>query len=154
MRAQTCPTLCDPMNYSPPASRPWSSPGGNTGVGCWAVLQGIFLTLGSKPASFASPALAGGFFTTAPYGKPQCQPNRGSLRVKWKYIGKDLEQRLTCGWKPQGLLLLVFFNFPRSAWFPKGFCEPGLGSELLQECSWPFSDPWRNQSCTWIPNDF
>ena len=28
---------------------PWDSPGKNTGVGCHALLQGIFLTLGSNP---------------------------------------------------------------------------------------------------------
>ena len=30
---------------------PWESPGRNTGVGCHALLKGIFLTQGSKPAS-------------------------------------------------------------------------------------------------------
>ena len=35
-------TLCDPMDCSPPGS----SPGKNTGVGCHALLQGIFLTQG------------------------------------------------------------------------------------------------------------
>ena len=32
--AQSCPTLYDPMNYSP-----WNSPGKNTGVGCHFLLQ-------------------------------------------------------------------------------------------------------------------
>ena len=36
----------------------------NTGVGCHALLQRIFLTQGSKP-SLISPALAGMFFTTS-----------------------------------------------------------------------------------------
>ena len=32
---QSCPTLCDPMDGSPPGSPiPWDSPGKNTGVGC------------------------------------------------------------------------------------------------------------------------
>ena len=43
--AQLCPTLCDPMDYSPPGSSvPGDSPGKNTGVGCHALLQGFFLT--------------------------------------------------------------------------------------------------------------
>ena len=47
---QLCPTLCDPMDCSPPDSLcPWDSPGKNTGVGC-ALLQGIFLTWGSNPS--------------------------------------------------------------------------------------------------------
>ena len=31
---QSCPTLCDPTDGSPPGSCPWDSPGKNTGVGC------------------------------------------------------------------------------------------------------------------------
>ena len=40
---QLCLTLCDPMQ---PARLlcPWNFPGKNTGVGCHALLQGIFLT--------------------------------------------------------------------------------------------------------------
>ena len=33
---QSCPTLCDPMDGSPPGSCPWDSPGKNTGVGCYS----------------------------------------------------------------------------------------------------------------------
>ena len=40
--AQLCPTLCNSMDG------PWNSPGKNTGVGCHCLLQGIFLTQGSK----------------------------------------------------------------------------------------------------------
>ena len=37
---QSCPTLCDPIDGSPPGSpRPWDSPGKNTGVGCRFLLQ-------------------------------------------------------------------------------------------------------------------
>ena len=36
--AQSCLTLCDPMDF------PWNSLGQNTGVGSLSVLQGIFLT--------------------------------------------------------------------------------------------------------------
>ena len=36
---QLCPTLCDPMDGSPPGSCPWDSPGKNTGVGCHFLLQ-------------------------------------------------------------------------------------------------------------------
>ena len=44
----------------------WDCPGKNPGVGCHFLLQGIFPTQGSNP----SPALAGGFFTAEPPGKP------------------------------------------------------------------------------------
>ena len=37
---QSCPTLCDPIDSSPPGNpRPWDSPGKNTGVGCHLLLQ-------------------------------------------------------------------------------------------------------------------
>ena len=36
---QSCPTLCDPIDGSPPGSRPWDSPVKNTGVGCHFLLQ-------------------------------------------------------------------------------------------------------------------
>ena len=41
---------------------PWNSPGKNTGMGFHALLQGIFLTQGSKHRSFSSPALLGVLF--------------------------------------------------------------------------------------------
>ena len=41
--AQSCPTLCDPMDC------PWNSPGQNTGVGSFSLLQGIFPTQGLNP---------------------------------------------------------------------------------------------------------
>ena len=48
--AQLCPTLCTPMDYSPPGSSVHGdSPGKNTGVGSHALLQGIFPTQGSNP---------------------------------------------------------------------------------------------------------
>ena len=36
---QSCPTLCDPTDSSLQGSRPWDSPGKNTGVGCHFLLQ-------------------------------------------------------------------------------------------------------------------
>ena len=45
---------------------PWDSPGKKTGVGCHFLLQGIIPTQGLNP-----PALAVGFFTTEPPGKPR-----------------------------------------------------------------------------------
>ena len=51
---QSCPTLCDPMDCSPPGfSVHGDFPGKNTGVGCQAVLQGIVPTPGIEPRSLA-----------------------------------------------------------------------------------------------------
>ena len=48
--AQSCPTVCDPVDCSPPRSSVHGdSPGNNTGVGCHFLLQGILLTQGLNP---------------------------------------------------------------------------------------------------------
>ena len=48
--AQSCLTLCDPMDCSPPGSfHPWNFLGKSTGVGCHYLLQGIFPTRGFNP---------------------------------------------------------------------------------------------------------
>ena len=51
--AQLCPTLCYPMDCSSShtqfSSGREDSPGKNAGVGCHALLQGIFLTQGLNP---------------------------------------------------------------------------------------------------------
>ena len=46
---QLCLTLCNPMNIAPRVLSPWDSSDKNTGVGCCALLQGIFPTQGSVP---------------------------------------------------------------------------------------------------------
>ena len=47
---QSCLTLCNPMDCSLPGSSVHGDfPGKNTGVGCLALLQGIFLTQRSDP---------------------------------------------------------------------------------------------------------
>ena len=46
---QSCPALCDPMDCSPPGfTVHGGSSGKDTGVGCHALLQGIFPTQGSN----------------------------------------------------------------------------------------------------------
>ena len=50
MCVQPCPTLCDPVDWSPPGSSVHGdSPGKNTGVGWYVLPKGIFLTEGSNP---------------------------------------------------------------------------------------------------------
>ena len=44
--AQSCPTLCDPMDYSPSGSSIHGILQANTGVGGHVLLQGVFLTQG------------------------------------------------------------------------------------------------------------
>ena len=59
--AQSCLTLCDPMDCSlPGSSGHGASPGKNAGVACHSLLQGIFPTQGSNPI----PLIEGGFFNS------------------------------------------------------------------------------------------
>ena len=60
------------MDCSPPGlSVCGDSPGKNTGVGCLALLQGIFLIQGSNPCLLCLLHWQTGFLTLAPPGKPR-----------------------------------------------------------------------------------
>ena len=63
--AQSCPTLCDLMDCSLPGSSIHPSPGKNIGVDCYSSPPGDLLHPGVEPLSQASPALAGGLFTSS-----------------------------------------------------------------------------------------
>ena len=65
--AQSCLTLCDPMDYSPSGSSYHGDSVGNTGVGCHALLQGNLPNSGIKPRS---PTLQADSLTSEPSGKP------------------------------------------------------------------------------------
>ena len=73
---QSCPTLCDPLDSSPPGSCPWDSPGKNTGVGCHFLLQCM------KVKSESEVALVRHFVTpwTAAYQAP---PSMGFPRREY-----------------------------------------------------------------------
>ena len=65
--SQLCPTLSDPMDCSPPSSSVHGdSPGRNTRVGCYVILQGIFPTQGL----IGSPTLQVDSLPFEPPGKP------------------------------------------------------------------------------------
>ena len=78
---QSCPTLCDPMDYSP-----WNSLGQNTGVGSLSLLQGIFPTQGSSP------------------GLPHCRQilyqlsHKGSpiYKARYKYMALSIFANIIC----------------------------------------------------------
>ena len=72
--AQSCPTLCDPMDCSPPdSSVHGDSPGKNIGVGGHALLQGIFPTQGTNPSLLFLLHWQVGSLPLAPPGKPSCK---------------------------------------------------------------------------------
>ena len=61
--AQSCPTLCDPKDCSPPLSMGFSRQEYWSGLPCPP--PGDLPNPGIKPESLISPALAAGFFTTS-----------------------------------------------------------------------------------------
>ena len=69
---QSCPTLCNATLWAVGARLlcPSDSSGKDTGVGCHALLPGIFLTQGSN-ASLRSPVLASRFLTTSTTSEAQ-----------------------------------------------------------------------------------
>ena len=50
VHAQSCPTLCEPIDYSLPGSCPWNHPGMSTRVDGHFLLQGIFPTQELNPS--------------------------------------------------------------------------------------------------------
>ena len=61
---QSCPTLCNPMDCSPPGSSVHGSLQARTLSGLPCPPPGDLPNPGIEPASLKSPALSGGFFTT------------------------------------------------------------------------------------------
>ena len=60
--AQSCPTLCDPMDYT---YHPWTSPGQNTGMGSLSPASADLPNPGIKPRS---PALQADSLPSGPPG--------------------------------------------------------------------------------------
>ena len=73
---QLCLTLCDPMDCIPAGSSVHEdSPGKNTGVGCHALLQGIFPTQGSNLRLLRLLHWQVGSLPLVPPGKPNLKGN-------------------------------------------------------------------------------
>ena len=95
---QVCPTLCDPMNYSPdcssvqaPLSMGFPRQEYRSALPCLS--PGDQPNPGMEPLSLASTALAGRFFfTTAPPGKPQSQKwavRESHVSQAWTFLGAE-----------------------------------------------------------------
>ena len=116
----------------------------------------IFLTQGSEPISPVSPALAGGFFTTEPPGKPLFQdlelpiPSNCShsfsilifLCRDCSFIHEANNPRVTIGWGESG------FAFPMAQTTPNpGICHWNALLFNIDVCSLPYALSWiRNES--------
>ena len=93
---KSCPILLQPQGLQPARLLcPWDFPGRNTGVGCHALLQGIFLTQGSNLHLLMTLALAGGFFTASATWEAR---NMSTTPLKSIFRGKG------------ALTFFVFFN--------------------------------------------
>ena len=89
--AQSCPTLCNPVDCSP-----WNSPGRNTEVGSCSLLQVIFPTQGLNPGL---PTLQADSSPAEPPGKPK-NTGVGSLSLlQWIFPTQEWNQGLLhCRW--------------------------------------------------------
>ena len=74
------------MNYSPPGSTVYRISQARTLEWLPFSPPGHLPDPGSEPEPPMSPALAGGFFTTAPPGKPRQRPSHEVLRQIWIII--------------------------------------------------------------------
>ena len=96
--AQSCPTLCNPMDCGPPGS---SVHGIFQAGNCHFQLQGDLPNPGMEPTSLASPALAGRFFTTAPPGLANSgrdSPRNQSIKIqKIKKYSEYMPLQPECG---------------------------------------------------------
>ena len=75
---------------------PWDSPGKNTGVGCHALLQGIFPNQESNP-HLLSPTLADGSLPLAPPGGQRGGGNMSSWQTSWRRWGLIHDSRKSLG---------------------------------------------------------
>ena len=68
--AQSCPTLCNPMDWEGQDLSPWNFSGKNTGLGCPFFLQGIFQTQRWNPSLLHPLHWQADSLPLAPPGKP------------------------------------------------------------------------------------
>ena len=115
---QSRPTLCDPMNYSPPGSSfHEDSPGQNTRMGFHALLQGIFPTQGSNP---------GLLLCREPPGKPRNTGVGGLSLLQEDFPTQESNQGLSHG--RQILYQLSYLGSPVIAIVRIKLRSPGLGA--------------------------
>ena len=112
--AQSCPTICDPMNYSLPGCSVYGdSPGKNTGVGCHVLLQGIFPTQGSNPGLLHHRLI---LYHLSRQGSPFCSPTYSKMqKARLVPFLPQLCNQLFLLWTPFSFFLkkkiIIYFFF-------------------------------------------
>ena len=98
---QLRPTLCSPMDCSPPSTSVHGDPPGqNTGVGCHVLLQGVFPTQGSNPDILVSFIGRWGSLPLAPSGKPSISHTKtqkySCIKIRRVLFAKIQRLHITC----------------------------------------------------------
>ena len=114
--AQSCPALCDPVGCSPPGSSVHGgSPGRNTGVGCYALLWGIFQPRDQTQISYTE----ADSLPSEPQGKPKSTETGSQLFSMGSSLAQESNLSLLhCRW------ILYQLSYQGSP--PYVICTPNL----------------------------
>ena len=138
--AQSCPTLCDPTDWSPPGS---SVPGlFQARILEWAVIpfSGDLPNLGIQSVSPASSVLAGGFSIMVPPGKPLPHAVIGCKYISFEFMKSVWDWKscfLLIGQLQTSSLNCPFLSFV-TLLKTTPFSETFSSSEFLSVFSWLF----------------
>ena len=100
---QLCLTL-QPCGFQPASLLcPWDSPGTNTGMGCHALLRGIFLTQGPNPSLLHLLHRQVGSLPLVPPGKPASPPPTPGHKLPKNKISSSYHPFPPCGGPMQGV---------------------------------------------------
>ena len=113
---QSCPTLCDPIDGSPPGFRPWDSPGKNTGVGCHFLLQSMKVKSRSVVSDSSWPHGLQPTRLLRPWDFPGKSTGVGChclLRHRFIAVSKLKPKLCLLIWFPRQTPKVVYSGFPR-----------------------------------------
>ena len=131
MLSPSCPTVCDPMDCSPPGSSVHGdSLGKNSGVGCHFLLQGIFSTQGLNSLSLSLLHWQAGSLPLAPPGKPLTTVTMAD--IPWSPENEKKGNSLIHSWSPQCFRFILFhlYSAHNMHLFPCSLHPPILPSFL------------------------
>ena len=131
-----------PPEWTVACQAPWDCPGKNTGVGCHALLQGLFPTQGSNPHLLHLLYWQGGrFFTRRHLRNPQVLGTRILLKIQNRSDDQSILS-LDSGLLPS---LILYYCAPSSFFFFFFYSylkSYGLPLWLSLQCGRPRFNPW------------